>query len=288
MNRIVIALAMFALLGGCKKDDGSGSGSGLGEALAAMSGFADAMCQCRDKACADSVQERMTKWAIDVAANKEWANRKPDEATMKKMTEHGEKYASCMTKAMAPAPEPSPPPPAPEKPALPAAVTSPATVEALLASARTWARGEHEGLHIVQLDIWFVGAEGVVDPEFGRVAIELGRATSSDDPKRRTGAPVAPSASQPTKCVELAWTAKGWTKLPLGACRNALAPFPRCPVATIWKRAIDKGAPADALAMLVLREGANRQWTFSISDELRKVAVTHYIDDDCEVVVEKQ
>ncbi len=288
MNRIAIVLATLTALGGCKKK----SGSEFAEPLAKMSEFADMMCKCLDKACADAVQERMTKWATDAAAKDEWSKTKPDEATMKKMTELGEKYAGCMNKAFGPSPEPAPeepaPPPAPSKPALPAAVPSPATVEALLASARTWARGEHDQLHIVQLDLAYVGADGVVDPDFGKVTVQLGRvAQTADDPKRRTGAPVLPAASQPTTCMELLWTAKGWTKQALSTCWSAVAPFPRCPVTTLWKRAIDKGAPADALAVLTLRESTNRRWTFVINDEPRKVAISQSFDDDCELIVEK-
>lgn len=279
MTRIVIALAVLAALGGCKKKETSASN--MSEPLAKMSQFANAMCHCKDKACADAIQEQMTKWATDAAENESWTKQKPDEATVKKMTYLGQRYATCLRVAMRP-------PAAPEKPALPAAVASPATVEALLASARTWARGEHEQLHIVQLDLSYVGADGVVDPDFGKVRIELGRAAQvADDPRRRTGAPVLPAASQPTTCMELSWTAKGWTKETLGACRDATAPFPRCPVTSLWKRAIEEGAPADALAVLTLRESVQRQWTFAINDEPRKLAVNHSFDDDCELVVEK-
>lgn len=283
MTRIVIVLAFLAALGACKKK--IGNGGKIDEALAKMSEFADLMCQCKDKACADGVQERMNKWATDAAANEDWSKHKPDEASMKKMSEYGEKYATCMTAVMAPPPEPPPPPPPPP---VPAAVPSPATVDALLASARTWARGEHEQLQIVSLDLSYVDANGVVDPSFGKVSIELGGpAPILDDPKRRTGAPVVPATSQPTTCTQLTWTAKGWTKSTQGSCRNASAPFPRCPVTTIWKRAIDKGAPGDALAVLQLREAAKRYWSFSIADEPRKVQIDHVFDDDCELAVEK-
>ena len=73
--------------------------------MAKMGGFADDMCKCKDKACADKVQEGMTKWSTDMAAKggDKKADEKPDEAMMKKMTEVGQKYAECMTKAMTPA-----------------------------------------------------------------------------------------------------------------------------------------------------------------------------------------
>jgi hypothetical protein len=280
MNRIVIVLAMIAALAGCKKK----STSTAGEALAKMSEFADSMCLCKDKACAEAVQERMTKWSTDMAAKAGSArDEKPSDEMIKKMTTIGQQYAECMTSAYG-----SEPTPWATKPEVPATVAAPVTVEALLTSARTWASGEHKQLHVVQLDVSYVGADGIVDPAHGKVRIQLGRTTQgADDPKRRTGAPIVPVASQPTSCMELWWTAAGWTKQALASCLDAAAPFPRCPVTTLWKRAIEKGAPADALAVLTLRESAKRQWTFAISDELRKVAISETFDDDCEVVVEK-
>ena len=282
MNRIVIVLAVVSLLGGCKK-----SSHNVGPTLARMSEFADMMCACKDKACADQVQEGMTKWATDLAA-KGGAGEKLDAATVKKMTELGEKYAACMTTAMARNAKPKLPPPAPKQPTLPAAVASPATIDAVVTNARIWARGEHDQLHIVHLFVAYVGADGVVDPAHGKVTVELGRVSQrADDPKRRTGAPVTSAVSQPTRCTELSWTAQGWNRLTLEECRDAAAPFPRCTVPTIWKRAIDKGAPADALAVLSLSESTTRQWNFSIIDDLRKVAISYGFDDNCELMVEK-
>jgi hypothetical protein len=96
-----LAAASLFTVSACKKK----SGGGAGEAMAKMSEFADEMCKCKDKACADKVQEGMTKWSTDMAAKggDKKADEKPDEATMKKMTEVGQKYAECMTKAMTPA-----------------------------------------------------------------------------------------------------------------------------------------------------------------------------------------
>src|SRR5665647_769315 len=95
-----LAAASLFTVGACKKKGGGDAG----EAMAKMSEFADDMCKCKDKACADKVQEGMTKWSTDMAA-KGGAKKdeKPDEASMKKMTEIGQKYAECMTKAMTPA-----------------------------------------------------------------------------------------------------------------------------------------------------------------------------------------
>ena len=96
-----LAAASLFTVGACKKKGGGDAG----EAMAKMSEFADDMCKCKDKACADKVQEGMTKWSTDMAAKggAKKADEKPDEAMMKKMTEVGQKYAECMTKAMTPA-----------------------------------------------------------------------------------------------------------------------------------------------------------------------------------------
>lgn len=95
-----LAAASLLTVGACKKKGGGDAG----EAMAKMEEFSTEMCKCKDKACADKVQEGMTKWSTDMAA-KGGAKKdeKPDEASMKKMTEIGQKYAECMTKAMTPA-----------------------------------------------------------------------------------------------------------------------------------------------------------------------------------------
>jgi len=72
-------------------------------AIRRMTEFMEQMCACSDKACADRVQEDMTKWSTEMAAKAGDAkDQKADEVTMKKMTEVGQRYGECMTKAMAP------------------------------------------------------------------------------------------------------------------------------------------------------------------------------------------
>jgi len=100
MKHLTIAfLAATALftVSACKK-----KGGGAGEAMAKMSEFADEMCKCKDKPCADKVQESMTKWATDMAAKapKNQATEVPSEADKDKMRETSTKMAKCMTAAM--------------------------------------------------------------------------------------------------------------------------------------------------------------------------------------------
>jgi hypothetical protein len=95
-----LATASLFAVGACKKKGGGDAG----EAVAKMTEFKDQMCACKDKACADKVQEGMTKWSTEMAAKAgDKKEAKTDEATMKKMTEVGQAYGECMTKAMTPA-----------------------------------------------------------------------------------------------------------------------------------------------------------------------------------------
>jgi hypothetical protein len=99
-----LATASLFAVGACKKKGGGDAG----EAVAKMTEFKDQMCACKDKACADKVQESMTKWSTDMAAKAgDKKDQKADEATMKKMTEVGQAYGECMTKAMTPAADPA-------------------------------------------------------------------------------------------------------------------------------------------------------------------------------------
>lgn len=71
------------------------------DAIRKMTKLTDQMCTCTDKACADRVQESMTAWSIDMASQAgDVEGQRADEATMKKMTEVGQRYGECMTKAM--------------------------------------------------------------------------------------------------------------------------------------------------------------------------------------------
>jgi hypothetical protein len=88
MNKWMIAFALLAFAG-CKKKGN--------DAMAKMESFQKQMCECKDKACADKVQDEMTKWAADAAKM-----AKPDESDPEMAKKSGEvmaKYTECMTKA---------------------------------------------------------------------------------------------------------------------------------------------------------------------------------------------
>ena len=124
MKKIAMAFVATAALFGfaCKKSSGN-------EALGKIEGFSKSMCECKDKACADKVNDEYTKWGTEMAksAKPEDAS-KVDAETTKKMTEAATKYTECYTKLAVATPPPTEEkkaepatPPAEEKKAEPAA-----------------------------------------------------------------------------------------------------------------------------------------------------------------------
>jgi len=95
MKKLMIAFAAVVSLSsiGCKKKGGAS------DAMAKMEGFQKSMCDCKDKACADKVQEDMTKWGTEAAKNAK-PDDKPDPDMVKKSGEIMTKYTECMTKLM--------------------------------------------------------------------------------------------------------------------------------------------------------------------------------------------
>jgi hypothetical protein len=119
-NLSIAFLAAVSLLSfaGCKKKAG-------GDSLAKMNEFADQMCKCPDKACADKVNADLMKWSQEMGGKEMNADDKM------KSEEINKKLQDCMNKFNAPPPPPAPPagdkpadnmtPPAGDKPADPAA-----------------------------------------------------------------------------------------------------------------------------------------------------------------------
>ncbi len=99
MNKLTISfVAAMSLLAfaGCKKKGGA-----AGEAVAKMEGFQKSMCDCKDKACADKVNEDMSKWGTEMAKTAGAAkDEKPDPDLAKKSADIMTKYTECMTKLM--------------------------------------------------------------------------------------------------------------------------------------------------------------------------------------------
>ena len=247
-----------------------------------MGRFADRMCACRDRACADQVQAAMSAWSEQLAATYRSSELpEPDEATKKRLTDAATKYAECHHRhvgepastdaAVAPA-EAGPTPHAPPE------VGRPAHADRLVRSALDWATRKHPRHAIDEIRLAYVDAAGILDETYGHVSLRFGRARPpDDDPKRRTGLPVPAPDNEPRECARVTWSRKrGWDPS-TGPCREVAAAAPRCTVSQIWQRAIERGAPEDAVAILVRRvpDVQPPEWHFTIQDGPRNVNIGH-------------
>jgi hypothetical protein len=84
-------------------------GPGKVEILAKLDGFQKQMCECKDKACADGVNDSLTKWGTEMAKT-DAGDHQPDAETVKQSTDSMTRYSECMTKLMSQTPPPPPPP----------------------------------------------------------------------------------------------------------------------------------------------------------------------------------
>ena len=73
----------------------------VSDIVANMSAFKDQMCMCKDKACADHVQDDMMKWASAMA--KDTKADKINEDDTKRVTELATQFSDCYAKLAAPA-----------------------------------------------------------------------------------------------------------------------------------------------------------------------------------------
>jgi hypothetical protein len=71
-----------------------------GEALAKVEEFAGQMCGCRDKACADRVNDAYMKWGQDMASKAASMRdgERPDPSLTKKLTDAATRYTECYVK----------------------------------------------------------------------------------------------------------------------------------------------------------------------------------------------
>jgi len=277
--KLVTTVGALLVLAACpsKKDEKRFEAA----ALAKMAELSTRMCECKDKACADHVQIAMTKWGEEMAKDPAVRDYKPDESVMKQMTDLAMRYSECMTKLLMAAEL------APAD--VPAIVANEARdADSLIKAAREWVTANHPGRLLSSASIGYVDANGVVDRGFGNALLVFGRSpVRIDDPKRKTGAPI-PTPTVSNDCFTRTWDLKtGWQHVP-SACLVAYETGVRCTVVAIWKRAIELGAPADALATIGLESTEEgRAWHFTIEDEPRDVHIAHTFVDDCPIAVEK-
>lgn len=208
--------------------------------------------------------------------------------------------------APAPAPVPSPPPAPPKElwgePVEISTSDDVTSIALQLDEARKYVEARDPELAAYRIEMKYVRSDGTLDPKYGELSIQFGVPQNSDvpvdDPSRPTGAPipearvVKPRPSG-TRCPNLTFhVVDGWKSPRYFCVTHDRIVGPRCSVKTVWDRAIGKGAPKDALAILEI-QGADarynlpQQWRFRITDKLRKIDVRHTIADDCEMAVEK-
>lgn len=165
----------------------------------------------------------------------------------------------------------------------------PLTADVLIQQAKQRA----EGYALARIQIEYVGPDGMLDPRYskGLVAFTQRPAEPDDDPQRPTGAPVPkPPRPQRPKCPTWSWEPGAWTPTE-GYCGAQQIKAVRCPVTVIWQRAIDDGAPRDALAKLTLlgkseRSTGGLRWSFEIRDTTRGVSFARSYADDCGPIAE--
>ncbi len=238
------------------------------------------MCACKDSACVTRVTDELVAWGKSMPSNPPT----PKPAELAEMQTLSTRLQGCINARG----ESS------EIAGFPAAPTS------QLKTADEIIHHTYAGLTgfgVARLELSYVHADGTLDPAYGKAAIRLGRSRTAleDDPSRPLGAPLPdPEPADEVakrKCPDVAWN-RGARTHTLKPCQLVDAlPRPRCAVAEVWKQAIAKGAPAEGLAVLGFRRGANPAeppyWSFVIDDAPRKFHFLKHIPDTCEVVAEK-
>lgn len=91
MNR---ALVLVLALTGCKRPDD------VGQILEQMDHFATAMCACKDKDCAYTVNNDLTAWSMQMA-KQSTAEERPSPELAKQAAVFMENYTQCMVKLIA-------------------------------------------------------------------------------------------------------------------------------------------------------------------------------------------
>ena len=94
-NRRMTRLAMVLVLLGACKDTGGGTKASTG-AMAQMEKFRDAMCACKDAACAKKVSGEMAEWGKSQSSDKPGAMNADDQ---KRATEIGTRLGECLANA---------------------------------------------------------------------------------------------------------------------------------------------------------------------------------------------
>jgi hypothetical protein len=79
-------------------------------ALDTLDYFSKKMCGCKDKACADAINNDMTNWGTEMSKKAPAKNQQPSEAEQKRLMASVNAYTECMTKLMMEGATPPPDP----------------------------------------------------------------------------------------------------------------------------------------------------------------------------------
>lgn len=293
MIRLLLpALLVLAAAPACKKTEDLKA-----QAMAKMAEAMDKMCACKDHACAQKVQEEMTRWAQDIARRA--GDRRPEPmseedqqrytATTMQMAECAQKaYSPELTRPDAGVPRVDAAPPVEQADAAP-------PVEKITNADRLikLTFDSLGDLALKKLVISYVRADGTIDDTYGTADVELGipkPPDPADDPDRPIGAPVPaarPAYDGVQRCPSFAWR-RGVRNEDTTSCLmlDAGLARPKCSVVEVWKRAIDKGAPEKALAVLELRGPPDQSWKLRIDDAPRGIHFAIDVPDTCAPTLE--
>lgn len=95
-----LAMAITESLAKKEKKSGGSAGSDAAQAVAKMDEFSKMMCGCKDKACADKVNEELTKWGTEMAKKASSNDDAPSPELARKAADIMTRYTECMTKLM--------------------------------------------------------------------------------------------------------------------------------------------------------------------------------------------
>lgn len=70
----------------------------IGDLIEQLDRFAEDMCACSDKTCADTVTQEMTRWSTEITT--QYPDLKPTDDEMQEATKVTEKLSKCMMQAM--------------------------------------------------------------------------------------------------------------------------------------------------------------------------------------------
>lgn len=181
-------------------------------------------------------------------------------------------------------PTPSPTRSEPAAPAGHPRLPATATPDQIIADAFA-----HETVSL--LTVTYVASDGKLDSTDGYLTLRTiwPTAARGAEADRKLGGPIAWNAPTMYAAYE-SWTGAGVWKRESGYGDPQLVALrPACTLAQVWKRALDQGAPADALAVLTLNAaaaGRAQHWLFTITDAPRKVVFRLEVPDDCAPIVE--